>query len=348
MIRALTHTVLLGVTLLAGLAHPPPSSAASDGGFGGAFSIDDLLKGSIATQAECVPESNSLWIVVDGKGECVRYFQAGLERSGENRLVHVWLHGDRLRPKWSSRIGQGKPAGNEPLNYQDREPRTLQAFVDQTFKSFGIPFVRLSRPGTYGSSGDHRERRRQREVSIVAAAIDALKSKYQVKTFLLSGHSGGGHLVGALLAQRLDLSCVVITSGMVSVAERVRLEGWNTDVTGYADFVDPIALVERVPKVLNRPILLVGDTRDTEVWFDSQHSYFMRLHRAGHRVFLLSAKAPGPEFHDLSYLGLNMVRWCAEGRSISDIVDSTKFITESIEPDRKRYGTKGVTAATKD
>ena len=312
------------------------------------FTLDELLSGSEIIQADCVPERNSLWLIVDGKGECIRYFHAGLDGSGENKLVHVWLHGDRLKPHWSTRIGQGTSASNEPIAYQDRKPSTLQAFADRNFASFAIPFIRLSRPGTYGSTGDHRKRRRPREIEVVNAAVDALKKRYDIESFLLSGHSGGGHLVGALLARRLDLSCVVITSGKVAIGKQIRLEGWTTDSTGYADYVDPITLVDEVPRVLNRPILLVGDPRDVAVRFDSQHSYFMRLHRAGHRVFLFAAKAAAPEFHDLSYLGMNMVRWCAEGRSVTDIVSSTKFITESVKPERKKYGEKGVTNATKD
>jgi hypothetical protein len=314
----------------------------------GDFTVDGLLNGSEMNETECLPRSNSLWLLVDGKGECIRYFHAGLDEAGENKLVHVWLHGDRLKPKWSARIGHGKPVGNEPIDYEDHDPALLQSSVDGNYASFAIPFIRLSRPGTYGSSGDHRQRRRPREIELISAAVDALKKRYQIKSFLLSGHSGGGHLVASLLPRRLDLACVVIASGMVSIGERVRLKGWNTDVTGYDDYVDPITLVDDIPRVLNRPILLVGDPRDSEVWFESQHSYFMRVHRAGHRVFLLSAKAASPEFHELRYLGMNMVRWCAEGKSVTDMIASTKFITESVKPDRKKYNDRAVTASSKD
>jgi hypothetical protein len=40
----------------------------------------------------------------------------------------------------------------------------------------------MSRPGTYGSSGDHSQRRRPAEAKIISAAIDALKKNIKFKS----------------------------------------------------------------------------------------------------------------------------------------------------------------------
>ena len=322
--------VLVTVPLL-GLPH---HLSAADWVVNGTFTEAGLLSGHRMAQAECVPESNSIWLVVDGDGECVRYFHAGLDLAGDNPLVHVWLHDDRLQPTGGG-IGHRKPT-NQVRNYNDRTPELLQASVDGYFATFGVPFIRISRPGTYGSSGDHRERRRLREVEIVNAAIDALKARYRIDTMALSGHAGGGHLVGTLLPRRTDLRCVVITSGNVALAHRGNFEGWRTDTTGYNDSVDPMDLVERIPKIRNRPIILAGDLRDARIRFDSQLRYHQRLREVGQETFMLLANAPPPDYHDLEYLGLKLVRWCLEGRSVADIAQSTKFITGVWEPE-KRY-----------
>jgi poly(3-hydroxybutyrate) depolymerase len=57
----------------------------------------------------------------------------------------------------------------------------------------------MSRPGTYGSSGDHSQRRRPAEAKIISAAIDALKKKYQIQELVITGQSGGGHVTASLI-----------------------------------------------------------------------------------------------------------------------------------------------------
>ena len=303
----------------------------------GTFKVEGLLNGHEMTEAECQPAGNSLWLTVDGRGDCIRYFHAGLDESGPNRLVHIWLHGDRLSPRWSSRVGHGKPSNNEPVAYGDSDPAGLEASAKGIWRTFGVPYIRLSRPGTYGSSGDHKQRRRPREIELMHAAIEALKARYQIEYLALSGHSGGGHLVGALLPRRPDLRCAVIASGNVAPGQRIRLEGWSTDTTGYTDWVDPVLLVDDIPVLVTRPIILLADPRDQLIWFSSQQLYYQHLHQRGHKVVMFAAKAAGPDYHDLSYLGQNVVRWCLERRSDNEILSSTKFLIDIIKPGSKKY-----------
>ena len=74
----------------------------------------------------------------------------------------------------------------------------------------------------------------------------------------LAGLSGGGHLVAAVLARRVDVDCAVIAAGNVAVRQRLReMESGGADVTGFTDFVDPIDSVLDVAAPLPPRSLIV-------------------------------------------------------------------------------------------
>ena len=58
------------------------------------FTRSGLKSGSVMTREACAWLDSSIWVEVDGSGECIRYFTAGLDSS--DGPVHVWFHGDRL------------------------------------------------------------------------------------------------------------------------------------------------------------------------------------------------------------------------------------------------------------
>ena len=277
----------------------------------GTFSVSGMLSGSVMTRDTCDQADTSVWVTVDGRGECVRYFHAGL---GErNNIVHVWLHGDRM---WQSFSG-----GKRPLGYGNPSAAGQQRRADRAFRDLGVPHIHLSRPGTYGSSGFHQHRRLPRNVAIVRAAFDALKERYGIERFAISGQSGGGHLVAALLADRNDILCAVSTSGVIAVKQRNKARGWRTDITGYSDFYDPIDHVDRIPVDEERRIFIVGDPRDTNVPFKTQESYFKAVQGLGHRTWLVKARGTGREHHGLAHVGFRIIKWCVEGVPSEDIVE---------------------------
>ncbi|MBM3554439.1 MAG: hypothetical protein FJX47_02650, partial [Alphaproteobacteria bacterium] len=146
------------------------------------FTEDGVLNGSATTEEACRWPDTSIWVVVDGQGDCLRYFHGGLKP--RNQVIHVWLHGDRMWQDVAGRKGWYKGVGEAEL-----EKIALARYAKDE-----IPYVGLSRPGTYGSSGNHAERRRPREVKLVLAAFDELKARYGVERFAISGISSGGHL----------------------------------------------------------------------------------------------------------------------------------------------------------
>jgi poly(3-hydroxybutyrate) depolymerase len=87
--------------------------------------------------------------------------------------------------------------------YTRLSPATMQREAEQYAAASGRTFVNLARPGVFGSTGHHLQRRREREVALVDRALNRLKELFGWSRIDLAGMSGGGHLVGALLAQML-------------------------------------------------------------------------------------------------------------------------------------------------
>jgi len=263
------------------------------------FSYDGLKRGSTMSQNDCQFPDTSVWVFVDGEGECIRYFHAGLKQS--NPIVHVWFHGDRLKT-----VGKLKDGNVEVISYHDNSLDYLQQEVISEYEKSKTPYIRLSRPGVYGSSGDHKKRRLPREVNIVNTALNEIKKKYNIGSFILSGQSSGGHMVGSLLSLRDDISCAVITSGLVSVTNRNSIKGWSTDATGYSSYYDPIAHVNKIVQNNKRPIFIVGDPDDNNVPFSTQEGYFNELKKFGHKTWLIRSKAAN--HHSLESVGFQIVK----------------------------------------
>lgn len=291
------------------------------------FTPEGLKSGSKITENMCQFKDTCIWVGDSDNGECIRYFHAGIK--DKNHIVHIWFHGDELNTYWNGPVGFGTKAYTEVISYKDSAPDNLQQYANREYKTFGIPYIRLSRPGVYGSSGDHNQRRRPREVEIVNTALDALKKKYNIDSFILSGQSGGGHLVASLLAFKKDISCAVITSGVVAVAERAKLKGWYADVTGYTDYYDPLNHINEIVLNINRPIFIVGDPRDALVPFSTQEIYYKELKKAGHQAFLIQANARGQKNHSLSHMGFQIVKWWFDGTTVEEIIQrSAKLYNE--------------------
>lgn len=233
------------------------------------FSADDVLSGT-AARAELRDAPGRVWIEVDGVPESLCLYGA----EGPSSMPPlVYLDGDcsrRVEGAWSVYGG-----------YSAHSPHTLQRWAEQIASSTARTFVNLARPGIHGSTGDHQKRRRLREVSVVDAALSALKEAFGWDRIDLAGFSGGGHLVAAVLSRRSDVGCAVIASGNVSVRQRNREKGWSADITGYSDFIDPIDLVEKVATHPPQHVVVLTDPRDQVVSAACQTAYVEALRRAG-------------------------------------------------------------------
>jgi len=299
------HTLLLCVWALG------PAAALAEN-----FPLAEVLEGRVAAKQDCQPSETAIWVRVGGRGECVRFFSAGL--AGENPVAVVAFHGDRL---WKKRQPDGS-FSLKVVKYRDNSSDALLARVRKLAEASGLPHILIARPGTYGSSGDHRQRRRPREVRIVNAALAKIKQRYGIGELALVGQSGGGHLVASLLAEREDVTCAVTTSGVVAVGLRINLKGWSRDITGYSDFHDPIEQIARIPHDSERRIFVVGDPRDQNVPFETQVAYHARLQAAGHAASLIEARAGDRMHHNLEALGLALAGTCARKAPTQEILET--------------------------
>src|SRR5215207_1545643 len=133
-----------------------------------------LRDGLRLDERQCHANPAALWLRVDGRLFCIRYWIAGpAARPGEQALV--LLHGD---------IGR-RVKGRYVLADDDRFTASdVQYEARAVARIFPGYAVVLGRPGTYGSSGSHLAGRRTiREVRAIAAALDALKARHGITRF---------------------------------------------------------------------------------------------------------------------------------------------------------------------
>jgi pimeloyl-ACP methyl ester carboxylesterase len=270
-------------------------------------------KNAAMMQQRCARASDSVWVVKKGRGDCIRYFSSGLNE--ENPIALVFFHGD-LMPQ---RGGRGGHSG-----WSDSQPEVLRSEMRAVSQRSDIPVIFVARPGVFGSTGDHAERRRPREVELMNLALDEIKKRHNIERFALAGQSSGGHLVGALLSNRNDVKCAAMASGVVAVRARAHAHGWSADATGYRDFYDPIDHVDEIAESPDLTIFVIGDEKDSNVPFRTQKMYFDKLLKRGLDAHLVRAKGNGPEHHGLAHCGIRIAGLCAQNRNASETINMVR------------------------
>ncbi|MGJ7612443.1 MULTISPECIES: alpha/beta hydrolase family protein [unclassified Variovorax] len=244
-----------------------------------------------ADRAACPDRAGFLWVQPVEGPACIRYFASG-DIEGA-RIAVVQFSGDRdgVMDQAPERI---------PGNTQALRTRDAQRSRDLA----GVPWIFVARPGTYGSSGDHRKRRQPVEFHALDAALDALMQRHRLQRLVIVGHSGGATAGAALLTLgRTRVACAVLTSGAYGLLERARLLGRSndgrTDTTGSAQFYDPLDHVGGIARDPARRIVLIGNRDDRNTPFALQQRFADAVGKAGHRVEMRTHAAEPPEFHDL-------------------------------------------------
>ncbi|MGI4794664.1 MAG: alpha/beta hydrolase family protein [Janthinobacterium lividum] len=251
-------------------------------------------------------QQTAVWVTVRARGYCLRYYASGL---GErNPVVAAWLHGD-IGGSRSGPSGHQKGLGVAAMIDQER----------QLSEKYRTPFIFIARPGAYGSAGYHHDLASTRlEAELVAAQLDRLTERYGIKTWVLGGHSGGGTLVAAMLAQRADIACAVISSGAPAYDAYLRAHSMSRYVSPAN--LNSIDDVRQMPKVAGQRIIVMGDPRDKNVFWSLQQLYFDALKRQGTDVTLLPLeRGRPPEFHSLVGLAETATGLCAQKVPIAEI-----------------------------
>lgn len=274
------------------------------------FPEQALRNGVRATQAQCEQLSNGLWAVA-GTGEtaCLRYWAAGLWPGAPAQRAVVYFSGD----VWSG--GRAVPP------YATTSDGALAEAAARWAGRLGLPYVFLARPGTYGSSGDHMERRRPAESQLVSAALDVLKARWNISEYIVVGFSGGGHVTSALVTLRSDIVCAVPGGAPSSPRMRWTLKRWTTDATGYGDSYEP---TEHLHKAATHPglrIFVVGDPRDREGLWPAQTVMAHAARAKGIAAEIIEVKGSAPDFHHGQGDIVRLVAgWCGSDLPTDEIV----------------------------
>jgi dienelactone hydrolase len=290
------------------------------------FAGEELRTGKVITETDCRALPGAVWVVVEGQGECIRYYgAAGSTGPGGGGAAVVYLHDDAATTNARREV--------RPLaSYLRATPASMQTASEGWSRDLKLPYVFLARPGTYGSSGAFAQRRTRREIDTISAALDAIKAAHGYTQLHLVGYAAGGHTAAALLAQRTDIGCTVLASPLASLGSWLAESGRTEDAAG-PDRIDPIALVETIAKHAHQRIFVVTDPDDFVISARSQTLYARRLEAAGLAVRQIFAAAPDPPAHDLSRQGRAIAAECARGTANEAIAGTYQNKQPELAPD---------------
>jgi hypothetical protein len=281
---------------------------------------DTLRHGVVLSEAQCSTLGTAIWLRVDGRGFCVRYWIS--TSGGVKDEALVYIHGD------IGGFDRGRIflAGNADLNSASRQQRNAELWSNV----FGGPFISIGRVGAYGSSGEHlRQRRTLLEVHVIMAALDALKQRHGFKRFHIVGQSGGGHTVAAMLPMRSDVGCAVMTSGILSVKTNALDTGWPINSKIAASY-DPIEFIDAIQVRPGQRMVVISDPDDRRASYHSQREFVDRVRANGLPILHVTAGASGAQAHELGWVGLRLAVDCANG--IDDITLIRRYQTK-VPPD---------------
>ena len=284
------------LTGLSGLVHSAEPVTFTESGD---FSEAAVMRGVLATQAQCEAVANTVWASTPKHGQaCIKYWSTGFPAKSNGRAI-VFFHGDIYVG-----IGKTSPA------YLKASAKSIRQDTELKARALDAPYVFIGRPGTHGSSGDHMQRRRPAESELLSIALDQIKQRLNIREFVLAGQSGGGHVTASLLTLRNDIVCAVPTSSPSSPRIRWTLRGLKKDTTGYSDSYEPTEHLERSRMHAGLRVFVLGSPNDSNVLWPSQTILADKLSAIGVPALLLQGQGKGPEQHGLPNSAREVALWC--------------------------------------
>ena len=291
------------------------------------FPASELVSGKHTSREQCEATRDAVWVEHSEGTECIRYFPSSNVKGA--KVAALFFHGDRLD-------------GHKVLDYKDNHAQALRHLADGLAKVNRVPYIFVGRPGAYGSSGRHDERRRPKEYLSLNAAVDAIKARYGLERVHLGGQSGGATAVGALLTLgRDDVVCAAASSGGYDALGRARDmadrtgKPWNgCDVTNHCDVYNVIDHVATVKKSEFRRIFIIGDPGDDNTSFKYQKAFADKLKAAGHDVTVAEAQGRGPVRHGLQHMTNRTLGWCNVGYDSERIAELVRSNTPALMNDK--------------
>jgi tetratricopeptide (TPR) repeat protein/pimeloyl-ACP methyl ester carboxylesterase len=274
-----------------------------------------LVSGATVTEAECV-RKDRVWVKEETGGVCIRFFTNGLKAQGGTAILI--FAGDLLSVSYRS--------------LEDAEAELIPGYDAKALFRFAGAVPRLvkrqlailvARPGTFGSSGDHKKRYRPSDARIVNTAMDQIKTRFGIDEFVLAGHSGGALLSAKLLARRNDIRCAVLASGPLALHAIAMEKGTQSAI--WSGWEDPVELIEHIPKSATEYYVMAG-MGDRTVPPRYQEVYARALDAAGLNVhYLILRKSSDP--HGLMREAIGVATDCANGLSHDRIVKKLAVVT---------------------
>jgi pimeloyl-ACP methyl ester carboxylesterase len=262
----------------------------------------------------CEIGARHVWVEVEGRGDCVAFYPTeGL--SGARQAV-IYFEGD-IPPSYR---GDSRKL--------DDHLRSLQRSLAMLATAYRVPYVLVARPGTFGSTGDHADRRNVREFLVMREAVDAIRQRYDLHSVVLAGQSGGATVAAALLTLGLThVGCATPASGGYDLPAML---DWHASLQGVigihrehpASLANSFNAMDRIGGVqrdAKRRIFIVGDKADRVSPFDQQKRFAERLKAEGHHAEVIEAKGAGPARHGLTFTSLKLAGLCASGATDDEI-----------------------------
>ncbi|MGE0698817.1 MAG: hypothetical protein AB7O57_06960 [Hyphomicrobiaceae bacterium] len=281
--------------------------SAGEATLGGADVLADLREA-------CEVGTGRLWVSVEGRGDCIAFYATdGLASVG--RAV-LFFEGD---------VPQGYRRDSRKLR---RHLDIVRKGLESLARTYRIPYVLMARPGTFGSTGDHRQRRKMREALVMKAAVETLSRRFGLHEVSLAGQSGGATIAAALLTLGLTrVRCATPASGGYDLTAMLDWHAARQGLVGNhaehpASIHDSFDVSQHVAGVQSDPgrrIFILGDVADKVTPFDQQRRFAERLKASGHHAVLIEASGNGPDRHGLAAASLEAAGMCANGKSDAEI-----------------------------
>jgi pimeloyl-ACP methyl ester carboxylesterase len=269
-------------------------------------SVADQLRGITMTQAQCAALPQAVWVSVIGRPFCIRYYLS--VAGGAGTRPAVFLQGDRLG-RLNLKTGEFSPGPRD----RDLDTDDFERMAEVLSRQTATAAIYLARPGLDGSSGDHRIRHTTLELTVINAALDAIKRRHGFEGFHMIGQSGGSTLVGGMLALRSDVGCAVIGSGRLLYDRTRRSPDPAADYFNVADAV-PVIAQKRATR-----ILVLTDPQDRKVPEPVQTGFVRMLRQAGGQAEQFLVQAIDDDRHGVTAYSRTAAAACMRGASGEDI-----------------------------
>jgi dienelactone hydrolase len=288
------------------------------------FKKEDLLRGITITHAQCDATAQTLWLNVDGRDFCVRYYLS--TAGGEGSRPIVILQGDQL-----GKLNLRTLSWIDTTEAKDMDTEDIVRSADLVSKLSRTTAIYLGRIGVDGTSGNHVARGSQLELDLMGAALDALKQRLGFEGFHIVGQSGGSKLAAALVGLRRDIGCAVLGSGRFDAPEAPKSKD---PARSYFDSSDHIPQL-----VQNRSVrlYLVTDKADKRVPVAHQSGFVDKLKRAGRQVPQYFVEATDDLHHGVFGYAQLVAAGCILERPDDEIARALQtLVKRSVENNERR------------